>query len=155
MNKETESIIRTLQNTLNGEPWFGRAIYPILEEVDASKVYTKPNGTGHSLIELLYHMTTWANFTLLQLTNASPEEMKIAESMDWREINPKTHSWKKGIAQFKETHKQIASILDTKNDGFLSEIVMGREFNFRFMLNGLTQHNIYHLGQIAYLNKLL
>ena len=50
MNKETQSVIRNLQNILNGEPWFGRALFLIMEEVDASKVYTKPNGSEHSLI---------------------------------------------------------------------------------------------------------
>ena len=75
--------------------------------------------------------------------------------MDWREIDPAIHNWKKGIEEFKEIHQHIVSILETKNDEFLSEMVKGRKFNFRFMLNGLIQHNIYHLGQIAYLNKLL
>ncbi len=153
MNKETQSIIRNLQNTLNGEPWFGRALYPIMEEVDASKVYTNPNGSEHSLIELLFHMSTWATFCLLQLTNASSEEMKATESMDWREIDPARHNWENGMEEFKEIHQQIVSILETKNDEFLSEIVKGRNFNCRFMLNGLIQHNIYHLGQIAYLKN--
>jgi uncharacterized damage-inducible protein DinB len=155
MNKETQSIILNLQNTLSGEPWFGRAVYSLMEEVDASKVYTNPNGTEHSLIELLYHMITWARFTLLQLRNASPEEIKAAESMDWREIDPANHNWKKGMEEFKEINQQIVTVLETKNDEFLSETVKGRKFNYRFMLNGLIQHNIYHQGQIAYISKLL
>jgi uncharacterized damage-inducible protein DinB len=155
MKKEIQSIIRNLQNTLNGQPWFGRAVYSIIEEVDATKVYTNPNGTEHSLIELLYHMITWATFCLIQLKNAPPEEIKAAESMDWREIDPAKHNWKKGMEEFKEIHQQIVSILETKNDEFLAEMVMGRKFNYRFMLNGLIQHNIYHLGQIAYIKKLL
>ncbi len=110
MNKETRSIIRNLQNTLSGEPWFGRAVYPILEE---------------------------------------------AESNDWREIDPNNHTWKNGMGEFRKIQEQIVSILETKEDSFLKEIVPGREFNFRFMLNGLIRHNIYHAGQVAYLNKML
>lgn len=155
MNKEVQSIIRNLQNTLSGEPWFGRAIYPILEEADKSEVYSKPNNTGHSLIELLYHMITWAEFCLKQLENTSPQEVKEVESRDWQEIDPKNHSWKNEMSEFRKNHEQIISILETKEDSILKEIVPGREFNFRFMLNGLIQHNIYHLGQIAYLNKML
>jgi hypothetical protein len=34
-------------------------------------------------------------------------------------------------------------------------MVPTRSFNYRFMLNGLLQHNIYHLGQIAYVKKQL
>ena len=155
MNKEVQSIIRNLNNTLNGEPWFGRALYPILEEVDASIVYKKPNGSEHSLIELLYHMITWASFCLLQLKNASPEELKETESRDWRETDPKIHTWKKGMEELNEIHHQIVSILETKNDDLLAQMVTGRKFNYRFMLNGLIQHNIYHLGQVAYVKKWL
>ncbi|HWR32341.1 MAG TPA: hypothetical protein VN451_02350 [Chitinophagaceae bacterium] len=58
MNKETQSIIRNLQNTLSGQPWFGRAVYELLDEIDESKVSIKPNGKEHSLLELLWHMNT-------------------------------------------------------------------------------------------------
>ena len=155
MNKEIQSIIRNLQNTLNGEPWFGRALYPILEEVDASKVHTKPNGTEHSLIELLYHMITWADFTLKRIQEDDDMDMMIFEKMDWRVINPKIHTWKKGLAEFKAIHKKIITLLEKKDDLFLKEKVDYRKYNFRFLLNGLIQHNIYHLGQIAYIKKLL
>lgn len=155
MNKETQSIIRNLENTLNGQPWFGRAVFEILNEVDESKANIKPNGTEHSLLELLWHMNTWAEFSLKQLENAPPEVLKEIEARDWREINPDVHTWKKGMEELKTTHEKIKSILETKEDEFLSKTAPGRKFNYRFMLNGLIQHNIYHLGQVAYLKKML
>ena len=81
--------------------------------------------------------------------------MKTIEGNDWREIDPKTHTWQKGIEQLKSTHKKIIELLNQKEDNFLGDIVPIRKFNFRFMLNGLVQHNIYHLGQIAYIKKML
>ena len=155
MNKEIKFIIRNLQNTLNGEPWYGKAVYQVMEEVDDTKACIKPGNSGHSLVDLLYHMIIWATFCLKHLKNSSPDEIKKTESMDWREIDPAIHNWQKGMKEFKETHEQIISILETKNDEFLSKIVAGREFNYRFMLNGLIQHNIYHLGQVACLKKSL
>jgi len=155
MNKETQSIITNLENTLTGEPWFGRAVYKLLEEIDESKVFNNPKDTEHSLIELLWHMNTWAEFILANLENKSLEELKTIEENDWRTIDPQKHSWKKGIEELKSIHKKIAEILSEKEDGFLKEIVPNRKFNFRFMLNGLIQHNIYHAGQVAYLKKLL
>jgi hypothetical protein len=59
------------------------------------------------------------------------------------------------VKQLKEAHEQIINLLRHKDDGFLSEMVDFRKYNFRFLLNGLIQHNIYHLGQIAYVKKLL
>ena len=162
MSKEMQSIIRNLQNTLNGEPWFGRAVYTILEEVDGSKVYIKPAGTaerpdnsGHSLIELLYHMITWAGFTLGKLDNNADPGLTQSEDLDWREIDRNVHTWQAGLEKFRKIHEKIIVILETKDDSFLSGMVEGRKFNYRFMLNGLIQHNIYHLGQVAYVKKLL
>lgn len=156
MSKETQYIAKSFEDTLSKQPWFGRAVYEILGEADESKVNTKPNGTEHSMIELLWHMNTWAGFALGSLENRSAEEMKAIEANDWREIDTKTHTWKKGLEQLKATHDKIVEILKQKpDDSFLGDIVPLRKFNFRYMLNGLIQHNIYHLGQVAYLKKML
>jgi uncharacterized damage-inducible protein DinB len=155
MRKEIDSIIRNLQNTLEGEPWFGRAVYELLGEIDESKTSVKPNNTEHSLLELLWHMNTWSEFTLAHLENKLADEVTAIEQNDWRTINPEKHSWKKGMAQLKSVHEKIIGILKKKEDEFLKEPVPNRKFNFRFMLNGLIQHTIYHAGQIAYIKKLL
>jgi uncharacterized damage-inducible protein DinB len=155
MNKETQALIKNFETTLNGQPWFGRAVYEILEEVDESKVQTKPGGTEHSMLELLWHMNTWAEFTLANLENRSAEDLRAIEENDWRTIDTGVHTWQKGLEYLKTIHKNIETILSKKEDEFLNQTVPGRQFNFRFMLNGLVQHNIYHLGQIAYLKKLL
>ena len=155
MNKEIQSIIRNLQNVNAGEPWFGRPVYELLQEIDPSIVYTKPNNNSHSLIELLYHMITWAEFTLKRIEGDKEQDLGAFEQMDWREIKPTVHTWEKGLKEYKKVHNTIVALLETKDDEFLKEIVDYRKYNFRFLLNGLIQHNIYHAGQIAYLNKLL
>lgn len=155
MTREIQSIINRIENVNIGEPWFGRAAFVILEEVDAKKVYTKPNNTEHSLIELFYHMITWADFTLKRIEKDKINDLAAAEELDWRIINPKVHTWKKGLAEFKAIHKKIIALLNRKDDDFLLEIVDYRKYNFRFLLNGMIEHTIYHLGQVAYLNKLL
>ena len=155
MNKETQSIIRNLQNVLTGEPWYGRSIYAILEEINPAIVHKKSNDNSHSLTELLYHMITWAGFTQKQIEGAGKEEIEKIESRDWIVIDPKIHDWQKGLTELKSIHEKIMDLLQSKEDEWLKEKVSFREFNYRFLLNGLIQHNIYHLGQIAYLRKQL
>ena len=155
MNKELQSIIRNLQNTLEGEPWFGRPVYTILQEIDPTIVFKKPNENSHSLIDLLYHMITWADFTLRRIEGDTEMDMKASEDLDWRTIDPKIHEWNKGLKEYKSIHTKIIEKLQDKDDDFLKQEVDYRKYNFRFLLNGLIQHNIYHLGQVAYLKKLL
>jgi uncharacterized damage-inducible protein DinB len=156
MRKETDYIITTFHSVLEGSPWYGNSVMEILQEVDSATVYKKPNDNSHSLIELLYHMNTWTEFALKRLEKDQEKDLAAFEKLDWREINPAEHDWKKGVAQFKVTNDLIIELLETKkNDKFLNEKVDYREYNFRFLLYGLIQHHIYHAGQIAYLKKLL
>lgn len=155
MNKEIQSLIHDFREVLSGEPWYGRSVYAILDEIDPSIVYKKPNENSHSLIELIYHSLTWAAFTLKCLEHADEQEISSIKQLDWREINPAIHVWEKAVATFKATHEQIIQVLETKTDDFLEAKVNSRNFNFRVLLNGLLDHDIYHLGQIAYVKKLL
>ena len=67
MNTAIKQIIKKIENVNSGEPWFGRAVFIILDEVDVKKVYIRPNNSEHSMVELLYHMITWADFTLKRI----------------------------------------------------------------------------------------
>ena len=118
-------------------------------------LYKKPTPGSHSLIELLYHMITWAEFTLKRIEKDDNLDLAAFEKIDWRMIDPAVHNWDEALAACIAAHQQIIAQLQTKNDDFLNEIVDYRNYNFRFLLNGLIQHNIYHLGQIAYLQKQL
>jgi len=155
MNNEIQSIIRRINTVNSGDPWFGRPVYAILKDVNSKKVNTRPNNSEHSLLELLYHMITWADFTLKRMEKDKIKDLVAAEKLDWRIINPRVHTWKKGLAEFKTIHKKIIALLQKKDDAFLEEKVDYRKYNFRFLVNGLIEHNIYHLGQIAYIRKLL
>lgn len=155
MNREIQSIIRNLENTLDGTPWYGRPVYAILREIGPDIAYKKPVPGAHSLIELLYHMLTWAEFTLKRLEKDVVNDLDAFEKLDWREIDPMLHDWDDALAAYIAVHQQIIAHLQNANDDLLKEKVDYREYNFRFLLNGLIQHNIYHIGQVAYLKKLL
>ena len=100
-------------------------------------------------------MNVWAEFTLKRLEKDEKHDMSYFEELDWRKIDPKKHTWKKGLAEFKSIHKKIIAILKKRDDAFLKEIVDYRKYNYRFLLNGMIEHNIYHAGQVAHLKKLL
>lgn len=154
MKSEVESIIQKIERTLYGEPWYGKAIVTILEEVDSHHAHLQKGGSSHTMLDILYHMITWAEFTLKRLQRDDTYDLKKAEEMDWRKIDGKIHTWKKGLAAYKNFHKEIITALQKVDDSFLVDMVDYRKYNFRFLLNGLIEHNIYHAGQIALLNKL-
>ena len=155
MNENIKDVIQRLDNTLNGEPWFGRSARSLLHEIDPELVFRHPGNNEHSIADLLWHMITWAHFTLDRLEKNKQSDMDTFETPDWRAIEPKIHSWEKGLNEFDSVYKKIIRQLKTKEDSFLKEKVDYRHYNFQFLLNGLIEHTIYHLGQIAYIHKLI
>jgi hypothetical protein len=155
MQTQIKAIIRRIENVNTGEPWFGRAVYTMLDEVTEKKAHIRHTPPAHTMTEMLYHMNTWAAFTLQRIVKDTVYDLAAAEALDWRVIDPKVHTWKKGLAEFKSLHKKIIALLKKMDDSFLEERVEFRTYNFHFLINGLIEHNIYHLGQIAYVNKMM
>lgn len=155
MNKEVQYIITTLQESLDGDPWYGRSLYAILKEVEPASVFINPDEKGHALIEILYHMIAWAEAVQSTLEGDTQKQISYYEALDWREIDPTIHTWKNGVNELKAAHRRILELLQSKNDDFLASPVSQRTYTIGYMLHGLIQHNIYHQGQIAYVKKLL
>ncbi|MEO5995620.1 MAG: DinB family protein [Chitinophagaceae bacterium] len=155
MNTEIQKIIAGLKEVLSGSPWYGKSANTLLDEIDPEIVYKKFNDKSHSLIDVLYHMVTWTEFTLHRLEKSEKMVVNEVEALDWRETNSSINTWNNGLAQFNAANNKIIELLKTTSDEILEEIVDYRQYNFRVLLNGLIQHHIYHLGQVAYVNKLL
>jgi uncharacterized damage-inducible protein DinB len=154
-NTEIQSIIKHLNDTIDGQPWFGRPVFQLLGEIDSTIAYTKLTPGAHSPIDLLYHMLTWADFTLKRLQKDKINDLEAFEKLDWRDIDPKLHDWDEGLGALVATHQEIVAILQEQDDSLLEEKVDYRDYNFRVLLNGLIEHNIYHTGQVALLKKML
>lgn len=156
MGKENiQKIIHRFEDLLQGDPWFGAAVYDMLNDFPQAIAYRKAAENAHSPIDILYHMITWTEFTVRRLEQRTDGEPGYSEKIDWRPIDPKVHTWKKGVAELKKLNKQITGFLKKKDDAFLEEPVKYRTYTFNYLLNGLADHHIYHIGQIALLKNII
>lgn len=155
MNREILLIAEQIKDAYEGEPWFGRSIKELLNEVDESMAFEKPNGQ-HSIVELLWHMITWKEFAISRFREDKEKTLQYFEQNDWRELD---HSdkllWKEGMGKFKQLHSELIEVIHQQKDDILSQRVNERKYDFRKLLYGILEHDIYHLGQIAYIKKLL
>jgi uncharacterized damage-inducible protein DinB len=154
-NKALTTIIEQLKEAYNGNPWFGRAVTELLAEVSEQTAYQKPAGQ-HSILELLWHMITWREFTINCLQPSPQMSLAYFEEMDWRALDHNNKTlWKQGLEKLEETQAELITLLQDRTDELLEKKVAERDYNFRKVLYGIVQHDIYHIGQIAYLQKLL
>ena len=155
MNREILLIAEQLKDAYEGDPWYGRNIKSLLEEAGRVDVFQKPGGQ-HSILELLWHMILWREFTISRIRFDSSKPKEYFEENDWRKLdqnNPKL--WKEGLRQFRLVQNELVEVLQQQTDGLLLKTVPDRNYNFRLLLYGIVQHDIYHTGQVAYVMKLL
>lgn len=154
MNNELKMYAAQLTENFSGEPWFGRNIQVILGEINEEIASQKPSGQ-HSILELLYHMINWRLFTISRLEKSS-STIKSFEENDWQVLDHNDKSlWQKGIEQLNMTQHKLVYLLKSMNDEELQNPVHERDYENRTLINGIIQHDIYHLGQIAYIKKML
>jgi uncharacterized damage-inducible protein DinB len=153
MRVEIDFIVSQLKDACEGDPWFGRNAKELLSEVNEQTAFTKLKNQ-HSILELVWHMITWREFTIDRLHPA--KTLAQLEENDWRELNHSNKTlWPQGLQRLQETQEQLISLLQNADDTLLVENVKERKYNFRKLLNGLIQHDIYHLGQIAIIKKII
>ena len=154
MNNELKIYAEQLNENFAGEPWFCRNIQVILKEINEEIASQKPNGQ-HSILELLYHMINWRLFTINRLEKSSAT-VKSFEENDWQVLDHQDKSlWQKGIEQLNDTQQRLLNLINTMKDEDLQSPVHERDYENRTLINGIIQHDIYHLGQIAYIKKML
>ena len=155
MNTEIVQITQQLQDVYEGDPWFGRSIKSLLKDANPDCSFEKPNDQ-HSILDLLWHMITWREFTINSLRNDVKKSVQYFEDNDWRELDHNDRSLlEKGLQRLGETQSELIEALQYQQDNRLNEIVPGKKYNFRNLLYGIIHHDIYHIGQIAYVIKLL
>lgn len=156
MNYEIQHIITMLKEAYEGNPWHGRSIKELLSEVTPQVGLKKPHSGSHSIAELIYHMVTWRDFTVSRLQPEEGKDVQYYEQNDWRKLDlSDTQTWTRGLQLLEESQQRLVNTLETFNDSILPEKVAERKYNFRSLLYGVVQHDVYHAGQIAYAKKLI
>jgi uncharacterized damage-inducible protein DinB len=126
-----------------------------LNEIDEGIVFEKPNDQ-HSILELVWHMITWKEFTISRLRKDDQTQVQYFEENDWRDLDHSDKTlWRQGLQRFAQLHSELAEIIQRQKDEILPQDVSGKKYNFRKLLYGIIEHDIYHLGQIAYIKKML
>ena len=158
--REVDRLRRELEATFAGDPWYGSPVSRILDGVDASQAAAHPIEGGHSIWELVAHVTSWVNETNRRLRgarHATPVEG------DWPPVtSTSAKAWEAAQADLARGHAALAATLTALDDTDLARQVGGKQTDANGQAVtlyataiGLLQHDAYHAGQIALLKKAL
>lgn len=153
MNTECPRIADQLRRAFDGEAWHGPALRELLSELNAAKASAHPVAGVHSVWELVLHITVWTR-AAEAATGGQPMPKIVGTPEDWPSMtNPSQEAWNAAVKQLFEAKNQLSAAIEHFVDERLKEIVPGRNYDFYHLFHGITQHTLYHAGQIAILKK--
>src|SRR5690606_37876837 len=115
-------------------------------------------GNGHSIARLLCHINKWRRSLSIRLQGDTTFRASNTDPDNWPSINSITEeTWENAKQEFEELQQIILEELKKREEGFLDEpFIPGSEkYLYRYLVIGVIQHDIYHLGQISLLKQLL
>lgn len=159
MNKQINSISRQLREVHYGVIWAGSSYSKKLSAITENQVFIRPLPSFHSIAEILAHIISWRKDAIIklktgkgELTDAHPEVWRSNEEL-------KAIGWEKIREEDNSTLEELLELLSEKDDSFLDDLYYDPEFAgnypYSFVLEGMLHHDIYHLGQIGLVIKLL
>jgi len=155
MKKRVNLFINKYNKVYKGSPWYGNSLMSILNKVDPGKVFVKPSGKKtNSIAEITAHIIGWREFLLSRISEKHEFKLTQKDTFNWKRIdkNEKT-AWKNLLREMDVVQNEIIKILNNSDDDILNLKVRDRKFKIKYLLDGVIQHDIYHIGQIAALNK--
>ena len=152
-----EQLIHSLESVLEGNPWYGNSIFSALDKISSENVdHAFQALNDKSVSEYLLHMIAWQDFVLEKLRGNMSYDIELGSEQDWLKNNsPSEDSWSELLTQFKNQNSEILNELKSRSESDFDQLVPGKSYTLSFMIEGLIHHNLYHLGQIVILNKLL
>ena len=139
---------KRIVSSLDGDLWHGPSLWELLEEVTAEVAGSKPVPNGHSIWEIVLHLTTWVDKAITALDGTMVPKWPFPE--DWPAVEGE---WKTARQNLALAIRRLGMRLENTSDSVLQSIVPGRDHSFDYMLDGLVQHSAYHAGQIAMLKR--
>jgi hypothetical protein len=101
-------------------------------------------------------MMVWKYLLVNRLSGDNIYDVEQEESFDTGIYGePGDDAFRKLLSDSDDCHRELISLLEKAVPEVLQSDVALRNYNMEYLVNGVLQHDIYHLGQIAFLKKQL
>jgi uncharacterized damage-inducible protein DinB len=154
MSGEVERLEDQLRRSFEGEAWHGPAVLEALEGVAHDQAAARPIAGAHSIWELVLHLAGTYGLVLRRLRG---DGAPLAPEEDWPAVPaPSAESWSAAIQRLRQLNQDVRRALRAFPAERLDDpLVPESPYPAYTQLIGITQHDLYHAGQVALLKKAL
>ena len=147
--------IHQLQQAYYGGNWLDEDMEKKLKLVNEENAWIKPMGYVHSIGEVVSHILEWRKELIERLEFGRHAKLVDDSPNNWiaNEVLKK-NGWSFLKNQLDESQHSLIALLEKKDDSYLSSSWSGN-MTYEWLVAGLIEHDIYHLGQIGLIYKMI
>jgi len=149
---EIQHIRGFFKSVCVGPAWHGPSLAENLKDVTAQAAAAHPIPGGHSIWEIVNHVSTWEH-EVAKYLQGKPYVTLTGED-DWPPVKDTSEeAWQKTLADLEAGHKALSAAMQAFPETKLHETIPGCDFSWYGLMHGMPHHSLYHSGQIAILKR--
>ena len=154
MKTEVGRLEEQLGRALEGDAWHGPSVLELLDGVTAHQAAAHPIAGAHSIWELVLHLSGDYGLVLRRLGG---DGRQLTATEDWPAVpEPSEENWRGTVRALKQLNAELRRAVRSFPPERLDEpLVAEAPYTAYTQFIGVTQHGLYHAGQIALLKKAL
>lgn len=153
-NKKIKELVNQVATIYGGPAWYGNSIKETLKELSEEAAFWAPKKNAHSIAQLVWHMVYWRQSLIKRLAGDTTYKSSMKSEDNWSNKEKlKALGWPTIEELLHSSQQQLIQVLEKQNDTLLTEVYKA-EATFNDLITGIIQHDLYHLGQVAYLKSI-
>ncbi|HKR06056.1 MAG TPA: DinB family protein [Bacteroidia bacterium] len=149
---ELQRLRKLFSDHFDGSPWLDVTIMDTLKDIPASKAAKKIENFN-TIWQIVNHMIAWRETNLKRIKGEilpSPQNNFFEEVKDTSE-----EAWQVTLKKLERSQHNMLSFLSLPDDSWFEKIYIANNNSYYEHLQGILQHDAYHLGQIVLLKKII
>ena len=154
MSSELRRIEDQLKRSLEGDAWHGPAVLETLQGVTAAQAHAHPIAGAHSIWEVVLHLSGTYGIVLRRIRG---DGTPIRAAEDWPLVPPATEAnWQEAVGALRRVNAELRDAVRAFPAARLDQpLVPDPPYTAYTQFIGITQHDLYHAGQISLLKRAL
>jgi hypothetical protein len=140
---EISRIAHLLEQTFEGEPYYGPSVLGALDNVTVDVAAQRPRWSAHRIWDLVVHLTAELDYAraVIEGTAGPWNEGETT----WPAVTDTSKAaWQETIKDLKRANRAFVRAVRQLDDAILDEKPIRVRGPFYLMLHGTMQHNVYH-----------
>ncbi len=130
-----------------------------INSITEKEAFIRPLPNLHSPAELIAHLTAWRRDAILKIRDGTGQLTDDSEQNWLGNDHLKKIRWSHLVWEYQDSLVELIELLRDKKDSFLEEQYQDQDYQgtypYAFAINGLLHHDLYHLGQLGIVIKLI